>query len=203
MRLFAGSGRSIAMSGSSDVRYFDLFARVYDLFMPDADPAVLRRGLDLGTREIEIGLDIGGGTGRAARAVPGVDWTVVDASAEMLAQAVERDIPGIRSDAVRLPVADESVDAVTIVDALHHIGRPREAIAEAARVLAPGGVLVIRDFDPNTVLGRFLVAGEHLIGFESTFFGADELAGILGDVGLSPTVPERGFDYTVVGVKPD
>ncbi len=191
------------MSGSSDVRYFDLFARFYDLFMPDADPTVLRRGLDLGTREIEIGLDVGGGTGRAARAVPGVDWTVVDASADMLAQAAERDIPGIRGDAIRLPVADGSVDAVTIVDALHHIGRPREAIAEAARVLAPGGVLVIRDFDPNTVLGRLLVTGEHLIGFESTFFGADELAGILGDAGLSPSVPERGFGYTAVGVNPD
>lgn len=190
------------MAGSSDVGHFDLFAGAYDLFMPDADPGVLRRGFDLAGREISTGLDVGGGTGRAARAIPDVDWTVVDASAAMLAKAGEAGIPGVRGDAARLPVVDESVDTVTIVDALHHIGRPREAIAEAARVLAPGGVLVIREFDPNTLRGRLLVAGEHLIGFDSTFFGPDELAGMLDDAGLDVSVPERGFGYTVVGVKP-
>ena len=190
------------MAGHGDVRHFDLFAGVYDLFMPEAPPDVLRRGLDLAERETATGLDVGGGTGRAARAIPDVDWTVVDASGAMLAEAAASGVPGVRGDAARLPITDESVDAVTIVDALHHIGRPREAIAEAVRVLAPGGVLVIREFDPNTIRGRALVAGEHLVGFDSTFFGPDELAAMVNDTGLDASVPERGFGYTVVGVKP-
>ncbi|MCL9813177.1 class I SAM-dependent methyltransferase [Natranaeroarchaeum aerophilus] len=190
------------MTGSSDVRHFDIFAGFYDLFMPKADPDVLSRGLALAEHEGTTGLDVGGGTGRAARAIPDMDWTVVDASGGMLAEAAAAGIPGVRGDAARLPVVDESVEAVTIVDALHHIGRSREAIAEAVRVLAPGGVLVIREFDPTTIRGRALVAGEHLIGFDSTFFGPDELAGMLDDAGLQVSVPERGFGYTVAGVKP-
>ncbi len=190
------------MAGHGDVRYFDLFAGLYDLFMPGADADVLARGLDHADRPVAVGLDVGGGTGRAARAIPAVDWTVLDASAAMLAEAAERGIAGVRGDAAQLPIESESVDAVTIVDALHHIGRPRAAIVEAARVLAPGGVLVIREFDPNTIRGRALVAGEHLVGFDSTFFGPDELAAMLGDAGLDASVPERGFGYTVVGIKP-
>ncbi len=190
------------MAGSSDVGHFDVFAGFYDLFMPEADPDVLSRGLALAEREITTGLDVGGGTGRAARALPDVDWTVVDPSAAMLAEAADAGIPGVRGDAARLPVADGAVDVVTIVDALHHIGRPQEAIAEVVRVLAPGGVLVIREFNPNTVRGRLLVTGEHLIGFDSTFFGPDELARMLDDAGLDVSVPERGFGYTVSGVKP-
>lgn len=190
------------MTGSSDIRQFDRFAPIYDLFMPNADPEVLAHGLALAERPVETGLDVAGGTGRAARALPEIDWTVVDASAEMLAGAAERHVPGVRGDAARLPVRTGSVDAVTIVDALHHVGQPRAAIAEVARVLAPGGVVVIREFDPGTLPGRLLVAGEHLIGFESTFFRPDELAGMLSDAGLSATVPERGFGYTVAGVSP-
>ena len=44
--------------------------------------------------------------------------------------------------------ADASFDAVTMWDVLEHVYRPREVIAEAARILRPGGVLVVNH--PNT-----------------------------------------------------
>ncbi len=182
-----------------DVRPFDRLARLYDLGMPSADPAVLERGLRHATRDVERLLDVGGGTGRAARALDGPAATVVDPAPGMLRQARRHGLAALQGDAARLPVRDRSVDAVLLVDALHHVGDQAGAVREARRVLRPGGVLVVREFDPETLLGRALVATEHLVGFASTFHGPDDLAADLAGAGLEPTVLDRGFGYTVVG----
>ena len=49
----------------------------------------------------------------------------------------------------QLPLPDASFDAVVIHQVLHYADRPAAAIAEAARVLRPGGVLVVVDFAPH------------------------------------------------------
>ena len=49
----------------------------------------------------------------------------------------------LEGDASALPVADGVADAVTMLDVLEHLEDPRAAIAEAHRVLAPGGCLVV------------------------------------------------------------
>lgn len=182
-----------------DVGRFDRFARLYDLAMPAADAATLRRGLDFATRPVERVLDVGGGTGRAATALGGA--TVVDAAPGMLAEARADGNEAVVGAAESLPVRDGSVDAVVVVDALHHFADVETALAEAARVLAPGGVLVVRDFDPTTVRGRGLVAVEHAIGFDSRFLDSGEVAALLEATGLASFRPEEGFAYTVVGVR--
>ncbi len=45
-----------------------------------------------------------------------------------------------------LPLADESADTIVIHQVLHYAHSPAAAIAEAARVLAPGGILLVVDF---------------------------------------------------------
>jgi ArsR family transcriptional regulator len=45
-----------------------------------------------------------------------------------------------------LPLADEAADNVIIHQVLHYAHSPASAIAEAARVLAPGGTLLVVDF---------------------------------------------------------
>ncbi len=49
------------------------------------------------------------------------------------------------ADACTLPLADGSVGNVIMVDVLHHLAYPRRFLSEAARVLTPGGRLVMLD----------------------------------------------------------
>jgi demethylmenaquinone methyltransferase / 2-methoxy-6-polyprenyl-1,4-benzoquinol methylase len=59
----------------------------------------------------------------------------------------------IRGDAMRLPVADNSVDAVTIAFGIRNVQRPEIACAEVARALRPGGRLAILEFGVPRVPG--------------------------------------------------
>ncbi|QLG62523.1 class I SAM-dependent methyltransferase [Halorarum salinum] len=192
------------MFGPGDVRFFDAVAALYDRTMPAASTTDLQAGLAFAHRPLERVLDVGGGTGRAARALRprGLEPTVVDFSGGMLARARAVGHPAIRADAGRLPVRDDAVDAVVVADALHHFPSPEAAVAECTRALGPGGVLVLREFDPTTRRGRALVALEHLAGMDSRFFAPAELIELLADEGLRSYLVQPGFGYTVVGVKP-
>ena len=82
-----------------DLPYFDRMAPVYDLFMPAADAETFAAAFDRADRPIERVLDVGGGTGRAARAIDAPRRVVFDASAEMLARVPE-EIETVRGDAL-------------------------------------------------------------------------------------------------------
>ena len=93
-------------------------------------------------------LDIGTGTGRMLEILaPRVEHALgIDQSREMLAVArVNLERAGLGNGIVRLgdmyqlPLPDASFDAVVIHQVLHYADRPAAAIAEAARVLRPGG----------------------------------------------------------------
>lgn len=51
-------------------------------------------------------------------------------------------VPDIFADAARLPLIDASVDAVVCLEVLEHVRLPAAALAEFARVLKPGGVMI-------------------------------------------------------------
>ncbi len=100
--------------------------------------------------------DLGCGTGQLAGAVaPFVDRVVaVDESRSML-EAARRRLEGHanielrQGDLERLPIDDRSVDVALVVLALHHVVEPERVLAEARRVLAPGGRLLVVDMVPH------------------------------------------------------
>lgn len=100
--------------------------------------------------------DLGCGTGQLAAAIaPFVAKVIaVDRSAEMLQTARRRvrEIPGVevrRGQLEALPIDDGALDVATLVLVLHHVPDPAAALAEAARVLRPGGRLLIVDMLPH------------------------------------------------------
>ncbi len=149
-------------------------------------------------------LDVGTGTGRMLELFgPLVANALgIDQSREMLAVArVNIERAGLSNCMVRLgdmyqlPLPDASFDAAVIHQVLHYADRPAEAIAEAARVLRPGGGLIIVDFAPHAL--EFL-RDEHAhcrLGF-----GDDDIAAWCRAADLEPGQPHRltGNPLTVV-----
>ncbi|MFE0643993.1 methyltransferase domain-containing protein [Streptomyces sp. NPDC058877] len=91
-------------------------------------------------------LDLACGTGLVTERLrrSGLRVQGVDTAHAMLRVAGGR-LPGrvVRADARRLPFPDASLDAVSAVWLLHLVPFAEEVVAEAARVLRPGGVLVV------------------------------------------------------------
>lgn len=98
--------------------------------------------------------DLGCGAGHVASLVaPFVSRVIgVDASAEMLAAAedlVPANVELRQGTLEALPIGDAEVDLVLLVLVLHHVPDPARALAEAARILTPGGRLVVVDMQPH------------------------------------------------------
>ncbi len=136
-------------------------------------------------------LDIGTGTGRLlellaprARSALGVD-----ASRAMLALARARLAqPGLGhcsvrlADMYRLPLADGAFDLAVLQMVLHYAEDPAGALAEAARVLAPGGQLIVVDLAEHRRSDMAERLAHRWRGFSD---GA--MARLLADAGLAPS----------------
>ena len=142
--------------------YFEAAAEEWEtlrrLHQPDeAVEAALTAAIDLNTFDFHI--DLGSGTGRMLEVFsPFTDRAEgIDSSRKMLALARARfdgtsgrALSVRQGDILALPYADHSADLVTIHQVLHYLREPSLAIAEASRVLAVGGVLLIADFAPHS-----------------------------------------------------
>ncbi|NOT70538.1 MAG: metalloregulator ArsR/SmtB family transcription factor [Hyphomicrobium sp.] len=153
----------------------------------DAVEAAMREAL--GNGPFKFLLDLGTGTGRtlelfADRYARGLG---IDVNQAMLAYARAKLTKGGRANAqVRhgdiyaLSLADRQADAIVMHQVLHFLSDPALAVREAARVLAPGGHLVIVDFAPHDL--EFLREAQ---AHERLGFAHDLVAGWLADAGLT------------------
>ena len=131
--------------------------RIRSLHISEDEVEAAMAGL-LGDQAVGFYLDLGTGTGRmlelfAPRAAQAIG---IDQSREMLAVArTKLDAEGLtrvqvrQGDMLALPYGDGAADLVTIHQVLHYLDDPGRALAEAGRVLKPGGRLLIADFAPH------------------------------------------------------
>jgi ArsR family transcriptional regulator len=141
--------------------------------------------------------DLGAGTGAVSAALaPFVTRVIaVDNSAAML-QAARRRLQACenvdlrRGDLEDLPIESASLDAATLMLVLPHLPQPERALREAARVLTPGGRLVIADLLPHDREAYRHQMGHVWLGFsESQMSGYLEEAGFEG-IRVRPVPPD-------------
>lgn len=111
-------------------------------------------------------LDVACGAGLIAIPLADAGYRVegVDLAEGALDVARQRVPPGAdatfrRGDALALDAADGSYDAVLLLDMLEHVERPDLALAEAARVLRPGGIVVFSTFNQTPLAWLVAVHG--------------------------------------------
>ncbi len=140
-------------------------------------------------------LDIGTGTGwLLASAAPLIKSGLgVDASRTMLSLARTRLADAgfghcsVRlADMYRLPLADHSFDVVSLCMVLHHAEDPAAVLREAARVLRPGGTLLIAELDHYSNLALIGPLSHRWPGFTQ-----QDLAAMLAAAGLTADSPRR------------
>jgi ubiquinone/menaquinone biosynthesis C-methylase UbiE len=148
-------------------------------------------------------LDIGTGTGRMLEVLgkSAVRAIGIDQSREMLAvaraileKAELRNCQVRLGDMYQLPLAAGAFDSITIHQVLHYADAPGDVIAEAARVLRPGGQLVVVDFAPHEEESLRVDHAHRRLGFSD-----EELASWMKRSGLVPsgTVRLQGIPLTV------
>ena len=128
-------------------------AGIYEMCKDDYPPILeeLKKG------DFENLLDVGCGTGPMvellAAEFPGKRFTGLDLTPRMIEVASAKSIERARfvvGDAESLPFEDASFDAVICANSFHHYPNPQAFFDEAARVLQPGGKLVLRDYTAAT-----------------------------------------------------
>lgn len=102
-------------------------------------------------------VDLGCGAGLLAPHVAGKGYrhVGVDLTASALDVAAAHGVHAIRGDVTAVPLADGCADVVAAGEILEHVADHAGVVAEACRLLRPGGLLVI-DTIAATALGRFI-----------------------------------------------
>ena len=114
----------------------------------------------------DLGCGVGAVTRYGARKYPLHNWLGVTLSDKQIEQAVKADSPTncrfLLADYHRLPLADECLNAAFFLESLCHSPDLTAALAEAARVLCPGGRLVVVDGMLHRPLEQTPVAARYL-----------------------------------------
>ncbi|RJL35715.1 class I SAM-dependent methyltransferase [Bailinhaonella thermotolerans] len=149
------SGAAVEVTRVDSVDGYRIWSRTYDRPNAafDADEPFIREIVE--ALPVGDALDAACGTGRISACLAGLGHRVrgVDSSPDMLEHARRR-LPEAEfqvGELAALPVPDEAVDLVVCSLALTHVPALDPVLAEFARVLRPGGHLVIADIHPEGV----------------------------------------------------
>lgn len=148
-------------------------------------------------------LDLGGGTGElgaGVAAVLGVPVVVADATPQMLARVSPH--PGVTvrlARAEELPFPTGHFDALLCCDAFHHFRDQSAAVREMARVVRPGGGVVVMDMQPTGWVHAAALL-ERLVGEPSAFLTPSAITELMAEHGIIGGVqPGRMSTYSFLG----
>jgi len=154
-------------AGQWDTHRDELFGSQFDL---QALPALIEPTWTIG--------DLGCGTGQVAQTLaPFVERVIaIDSSSPMLKAARARlgrieNVTVKRGDLAGLPLDDDQLDAAIVSLVLHHLPDPAAGLTEAARVLKPGGRLLIVDMLPHDHREYQQTMGHVWLGFGEAQLG--------------------------------
>lgn len=189
----AAVDRAIELRRRGSTKFFDEIAGRYSsLTQPGGGWQALAAALAAGFSGQTVA-DIGCGEGdltlllaRFARRV-----VAVDLSAQMLRVVQERSreagvarrVTVSKGDLEKLPLEPDSMDAAFVSQVLHHAARPEAALAEAARILKPGGRLILLDLSQHDQEWVRMEWADQWLGFDGR-----ELRGWLASAGLRTEV---------------
>lgn len=151
-------------------------------------------------------LDMGCGAGFLSNdlAFAGHRVTGIDLSTSSLKVAASRDVTHtvryLAGDVYKVPFPAESFDVVAAMDLLEHVSDPQKVIAEATRVLRPGGLFFFNTFSKNPLAWLVVIKGMEWFvkntpadyHVYSLFINPNKLTGWMDDFGLE-TMAIRGI----------
>jgi ArsR family transcriptional regulator len=121
-------------------------------------------------------------TARWAKSVVAVDKSnaVLERARDLARRRRVTNIIWKQGDLAKLPLKKASVDVALLSQALHHAAHPDQAVAEAVRILRPGGRLLVLDLRAHDQAWVRERLGDERLGFDD-----DELARLLKNAGLA------------------
>ena len=181
--------------------YPDIAEITMQLAEPVVDAADVRSGQSL--------LDVATGTGNVAvvAAERGAQVTGLDLTPSLIDVAKERssDVEWIVGDAEQLPFDDASFDRVTSAIGIQFAPRHAVVAEELARVLRPGGRLVLANWTRDgaigqlfATMGRYLPAPPSFVSSPALWGDEDHVRSLLEPHGLTPSFERRAaiFPFT-------
>lgn len=196
-------------------RVYEKWAAFYDrIYIRMLEPAQ-RRLAEWASAPGRRILEVGVGTGLVLRYYPAnTEVAAIDLSVPMLRKSVEKihalklnHVAGVAAmDACRLGFADATFDAVTVPFVITLVPDPEGALDEIARVLRPGGQIIIAsrfgaEGGPQAAFENAIAPLVKKVGWSSSFkvSRVDTWAKSRGDVEL--TEVKRGFYFSVLRLK--
>jgi ubiquinone/menaquinone biosynthesis C-methylase UbiE len=148
-------------------------------------------------------LDLGGGTGQlgaGVAAVLGTQAVIADATPQMLVRvAANPHVSVTLASAQALPFPDGHFDALICSDAFHHFRNQDEAVREMARVVRPGGGVLILDLEPKGLI-RAAALVERALREPATFMSIPQIIAFMAERGIIGTATShRVHSYSFLG----